>query len=117
MLDKAWNMSDLDEKPKVYAFPMDSVRACLLSELTLLAEAEAQVQEIPLPATPAALSTLSIRLDSLSVVDVTCALQPIVGFEPKDIVRTGGYGSIAEALDHMMPRLEAAWKKKHPVTA
>lgn len=104
-----------DTKTKV--FPMAEVRSCLLSELTLLAEAEATMQGLALPAQPAALATLNIRLDSLSVVDVTCALKPILGHEPKDIVRTGGYSSIAEALDHMMPRIEAAWRRKTPGAA
>ena len=63
------------------------------------------------PPPPGAILTTKIRLDSLTVVDVTLALEDILGFEPKNIVKTGGYDSIQAALDHMMPRLEAAWKK------
>ena len=33
-------------------------------------------------------------------------------FELKDsLVRTGGYTSANQALDHLMPRLEKAWEK------
>ncbi len=110
-------MSDVEEKPKVIAYPVTAVSACLLSELTLLAEAEAHMQGVTLPTPPANLVTMKIRLDSLTVVDLTCALEPILGYEPKDIVRTGGYDSIQAGLDHMLPRIEAAWRKKHPGAA
>lgn len=110
-------MSDVEEKLKVIAYPAADVRACLLSELTLLAEAEAHIQGIALPAPPATLVTTKIHLDSLTVVDLTCALEPLLGYEPKDIVRTGGYDSIQAALDHMLPRIEAGWRKKHPSAA
>lgn len=110
-------MSDVEEKPKIVAYPIMAVHACLLSELTLLAEAEANMQGVPLPAPPASLVTMKIRLDSLTVVDLTCALEPILGYEQKDIVRTGGYDSIEAALDHMLPRIEATWRKKHPGAA
>lgn len=110
-------MSDVEEKLKVVAYPAASVGACLLSELTLLAEAEAHMQGVALLVPPASLVTMKIRLDSLTVVDLTCALEPILGYEPKDIVRTGGYDSIQSALDHMLPRIEAAWRKKHPGAA
>lgn len=107
-------MSGVEEKPKIVAYPVAAVHACLLSELTLLAEAEGNMQGVALPTPPASLVTMKIRLDSLTVVDLTCALEPILGYEPKDIVRTGGYDSIQAALDHMLPRIEAAWRKKHP---
>lgn len=109
--------ADLDEKPKVKAFPTADVQTCLLAELTLLAESEAQVRELDIPNAPAALLKMAIPLDSLSVVDVLCAVEPIIGFQLKDgVVRTGGYGSIEAALDHLMPRIEKAWAKKHGVT-
>lgn len=108
--------ADLDDKLKIKTFPMEAVRSCLLAELALLAEAEAQVRGIEAPKAPPALLKLAIPLDSLSVVDVLCAVEPVMGFELKDsLVRTGGYGSIEAAMDHLMPRLESVWKKKHGV--
>jgi hypothetical protein len=106
--------ADLDEKPKVKAFPKTDVQTCLLAELTLLAESEAQVRELAIPTAPTALLKMAIPLDSLSVVDVLCAVEPILGFQLREgVVRTGGYESIEAALDHLMPRIEKVWAKKH----
>ncbi|CAN5127251.1 hypothetical protein BH10PSE2_BH10PSE2_11300 [soil metagenome] len=110
-------MAEVEDKPKVKAFPLQAVTDCLLKELTALAKAEAEIQMIPLPAQPAALTTMKVRLDSLTVVDLVCELEPVLGFDPKDIVRTGGYDSIKAAMDHMVPRVEAAWRRKHPGAA
>jgi hypothetical protein len=105
-------VSDLDDKPKTKAFPLAAVQSCLLAELTLLAESEAGVRGLKLPKAPLELLKMAIPLDSLSVVDVLCAVEPVIGFELKDsLVRTGGYGSIGAAMDHLLPRLEAAWTK------
>jgi hypothetical protein len=110
--------ADLDEKPKVKAFPKVDVQTCLLAELILLAEAEAQIRGMELPKEPAAFLKMSIPLDSLSVVDILCAVEPIIGFQLKDgVVRTGGYSSIEAAIDHLMPRIEKAWAKKHGADA
>lgn len=95
-------------------FPLQAVIDCLLAEMTAAAHAEAEMEGVALPADPAALRTTKIRLDSLVVVEITCGLESILGFGPKNIVRTGGYDSIGEALDHMVPRIEAAWCKKQP---
>jgi hypothetical protein len=36
----------------------------------------------------------------------------VLGFELKDsIVKSGGYGSINQAIGHLMPQIEAAWNK------
>ncbi|WP_292040077.1 MULTISPECIES: hypothetical protein [unclassified Brevundimonas] len=110
-------MSQIKDKPDIKPFPVQETSACLLAELTSLAESELKLQGLTPPDTPGALLTTKIRLDSLTVVDVTLALEDILGFEPKNIVQTGGYDSIQAALDHMMPRLEAAWKKNYPAGA
>ncbi|ANC53203.1 hypothetical protein A4249_05760 [Brevundimonas sp. GW460-12-10-14-LB2] len=110
-------MTQIKDKPETKPFPVKAVSACLLAELTSLAESEFALQGVTPPADPITLLTTKIRLDSLTVVDVTLALEDILGFEPKNIVKTGGYDSIQAALDHMMPRLEAAWKKTHPASA
>lgn len=110
-------MTDADVKLEVVAFPVQVISEALLAELTLLAEGEANIQGIPLPTEPAALRTTHIRLDSLTVVAITCALDDILGFEPKDIVKSGGYESIDAAMTHLMPRIEKAWFKHHKVPA
>ena len=110
MLDVSAPAPAVEKRP----FPVQAVMDCLLAELTVAARDEADMEGLTLPTTPAALRTMKVRLDSLIVVEITCALEPILGFGPKNIVRTGGYDSIGEALDHMVPRIEAAWRKKHP---
>lgn len=110
-------MTEIKDKPETKTFPLQAVTACLLAELTALAESELTLQGAPSPTAPGAITTMKIRLDSLTVVDITLALEDIIGFEPKDIVRTGGYDSIQAALDHMVPRLITAWKRKNPGAA
>lgn len=110
--------TEVDEKQEAKAFPLAAVQSCLLAELTLLAETEAQIRGIDIPKSPPALLKMAVPLDSLSVVDVLCAVEPVIGFELKDsLVRTGGYGSIEAAMDHLVPRLEAVWKKQKGVKA
>lgn len=110
--------SDVDEKQEAKVFPLAAVETCLLAELTLLAETEAQIRGIEKPKAPGAILKMAIPLDSLSVVDVLCAVEPVIGFELKDsLVRTGGYPTIEAAMAHLIPRLESAWKKKNGVKA
>jgi hypothetical protein len=108
--------TEVDEKHEAKAFPLAAVQSCLLAELTLLAEAEAQIRGIELPKAPPALLKMAVPLDSLSVVDLLCAVEPVIGFPLTDsLVRTGGYGSIEAAMDHLIPKLEAVWKKQNGV--
>jgi hypothetical protein len=52
-------------------------------------------------------------VDSLVVVSILCAVEPIVGFElPESVVRAGGYTSVDSALGQLLPRLEKEWMKK-----
>jgi len=97
-------------------FPLTEIRDCLIAELTSLVISEAAVTGVPIPSSPAATLKLAIPLDSLSVVDVLCAVDPIIGFPlHESIVKTGGYKSIEAALEHVMPRIEKAWAKKNGV--
>jgi acyl carrier protein len=74
----------------------------------------APLKEITLPTAVAAKMTFKFQIDSLGVVDLLCAVEPLLGFKLKDsVVRAGGYGSIEEAMAHVMPRIEKAWDKKH----
>lgn len=99
--------------PVVEEFPKDKVAAALLAELLQVAKAEAQVRGIALPADAPKIIKAAVPMDSLSVVDSLCALEPVVGFELRDsIVRTGGYNSIEAAMEHLIPRIERAWVRK-----
>ena len=50
--------------------------------------------------------------EPLDVVSLLCDVEPIVGFELKDsLVRAGGYNSVNQAMDHLMPQIETAFEK------
>ncbi|MBX7482025.1 hypothetical protein [Qipengyuania qiaonensis] len=99
--------------PAKTAFPKADVITALTDELLTVAGIEAQLRGIALPKDQAGVMKAAIPLDSLSVVDTLCAIEAVVGFELRDnIVRTGGYDSIEEALAHVVPRIERVWVKK-----
>jgi hypothetical protein len=88
-------------------FPKAEVEACLRDELIEAVTAEAGIKGLPLPAAPAQIAGTPFQIDSLVVVSILCTIEPIVGIElPDSVVRAGGYGSIASALQHLLPRIE-----------
>lgn len=95
------------------AFPKAAVEASLREELSQSVDFEASMRGITLPANPAAVATFAIDIDSLTCVDILCAVESVLGFELREgIVRAGGYRSIDGALAHMMPGIEREWMKK-----
>jgi hypothetical protein len=82
-------------------FPQAAVEACLRKELIEVVTAEAGIKSIALPRASADISKVSFHIDSLVVVSILCAVEPIVGFElPDRVVRAGGYESVESALKH-----------------
>lgn len=102
-------------KPKsALAFPQAAVETALRDELVSYVVSLAPLKAVSLPTAAAAKITFKFQIDSLGVVDLLCEVEPLLGFALKDsVVRAGGYGSIAEAMSHLMPRIEKAWLKKH----
>lgn len=99
--------------PAITAFPKNDVIKALVDELIEVARSEARLRGIALPHDEAGIRNASVPLDSLSIVDTLCAVETVIGFELRDnIVQTGGYASIEEALGHLVPRIEKAWIKK-----
>jgi len=101
-------------KPAVaaLAFPKAEVEAKLKEALIGAVQAEATLKGIALPSDTVGQTAASVRLDSLDVVSLLCEVEPILDFELKDsLVRTGGYASVNQAMDHLMPRIEKAWEK------
>lgn len=99
--------------PTITAFPKGDVIKALVGELLEVARTEAKLRGMALPQDQAGAMAMSVPLDSLSVVDTLCAIEPVVGFELREsLVRTGGYNSIDEALGHLLPRIEKVWVKK-----
>ncbi|MGB3471105.1 MAG: hypothetical protein WBA51_09815 [Erythrobacter sp.] len=99
--------------PAITAFPKGDVIKALVDELLEVARTEAQLRGMSFPQDQSGAMTMSVPLDSLSVVDTLCAVEPVVGFELREsLVCTGGYNSIDEALGHLLPRIEKVWVKK-----
>ena len=97
----------------VPAFPSADVEACLRDELIAAAEIEADLRGMTWPREIAAQSAVSIHVDSLVVVGILCAIEPVLEFElPESVVRTGGYRSLDQAIGHLMPRIEREWRKR-----
>jgi hypothetical protein len=97
----------------ITAFPKGDVIKALIDELLEVAQTEAQLRGMALPQDQTGAMAMSVPLDSLSVVDTLCAIEPVVGFELREsLVRTGGYNSIDDALGHLLPRIEKVWVKK-----
>jgi Uri superfamily endonuclease len=66
-----------------------------------------------LPASPVQIASAAVQIDSLVVVSILCAVEPILGFELSEtMVRAGGYVSVDSALSHLLPRIEKHWIKR-----
>jgi hypothetical protein len=99
---------------KTAPFPAAAVEARLRDELVEAVKIEASIRGMSLPPGPAQISNAPVHVDSLVVVSILCAIEPIVGFElPESVVRAGGYTSVESALGHLLPRLEKEWRKKN----
>ena len=96
------------------AFPETAVENCLRDELIEAVKADASIKGVALPSAPADIAKTPVQVDSLVVVSILCAIEPIVGFElPDSVVRAGGYGSVESALEHLLPRVKAQWTKQN----
>lgn len=97
----------------VTPFPIAAVEVCLRDELIETVKAEAAVKGVTLPPAAAQVAKTPFPVDSLVVVSILCAVEPIVGFElPESVVRAGGYTSVESALEHLLPRIEKQWIKR-----
>lgn len=93
-------------------FPLVAVEACLRAELIEAIKAEASIKGVALPAAPADIAKAAVSIDSLVVVSILCAVEPIIGVElPESVVRAGGYVSVESALEHLLLRIEKEWIK------
>jgi len=53
-------------------------------------------------------------IDSLVVVEVLLELETQVPFElPESLVQAGGYDSVDEVVQHLMPKLQLKWNQHH----
>ena len=97
----------------VAPFPSAVVEVDLRSELIEAVKSEAAIRGVALPPTAAAIGSTPFQVDSLVVVSILCTVEPLLGMElPESVVRTGGYGSVDQALGQLLPKIEAYWKKQ-----
>ena len=95
------------------AFPLAAVETCLRNELIESVKADASIKGISLPTSAPQILRAPVQIDSLVVVSILCAVEPIIGFElPDSVVDAGGYLSVEKALGQLIPRIEAEWVKK-----
>ena len=53
-------------------------------------------------------------IDSLVVVEVLLEVEPKVPFAlPENLVQAGGYDSVDQVVQHLMPQLQKQWRKHH----
>lgn len=70
--------------PAITVFPKNDVIKALIDELLEVARTEAQLRGISFPQDQISAMKMSVPLDSLSVVDTLCAVEPVVGFELRE---------------------------------
>lgn len=91
-------------------YPADEIRETLTGELITSVKDLCDIQGIVLPTVKKDLIVKTIHIDSHTVVEILCSLDPVVGFEVgQDAVKPGGYESIEEAVADVTARLEKLW--------
>ena len=65
--------------PASAKFPAAAIEAYLRAELIVAIQADAAIKGISLPTAPAEMAKASVPIDSLVVVSILCAVEPIVG--------------------------------------
>mgnify|MGYP003140723420 CR=1 FL=1 len=98
----------------VNSFPLAQVKAALTDELLATVTIQAEIYGTSLPTDQAALLNQQVVIDSLVAVEILCTVDQFLGFELKaeGVVQEGGYTSVKQAIDHMLPRIEKAWNKE-----
>lgn len=99
-------------KSDTYVFQRAAIEASLRDALISNVQDQATLYGVQLPESLTAVSKQSVSIDSLIVVEILCAVEPLVGQElPQKLVKEGGYESVDQAVGHLMPRIEKVWQK------
>jgi hypothetical protein len=94
-------------------FDETEVRIALQARLIEFVRDDAIRTELALPEDDQELLTTVVVIDSLSAVESLCALDEVLSFlVGQGVVKAGGYESIQQALNHMVPRVRAEWNKR-----
>ena len=94
-------------------FPAEQVQENLITALVEVVKNEALMKGIELPETDEEISGMDFVIDSLLVVALLSQLETQLDIELKqDVVRSGGYDSVSDALEHLASGIEEIWNKK-----
>ncbi len=103
---------DLLKHVAVPVFPAADVEERLRSLMAEAVEDDAKFSGEVIPTSLPELYKWPVQLDSLTVVGMLCELDGVLGFQLKDnTVRSGGYHSINDAIDHLLPKIEKLWAR------
>jgi len=96
------------------AYPAADVATVLRYELITVIRRRYRRKGTPLPENDDEVVTLTIEIDSLTVVELLSSLDDILPFQVTErVVKAGGYGSIASAVKYVTRRVESKWNKFH----
>jgi hypothetical protein len=102
-------------KPKAtVAFPAQAIEASIRGFLAQEGAMQAVLHGGGAAAGAAAGIGPQPAIDSLVVVEILLELETQVPFElPESLVQAGGYDSVEEVVQHLMPKLQKRWSEHH----
>lgn len=93
-------------------FSAAEIAAVLQEEFVSAVTAEAELIEVDLPDTPIDIAQMPFEIDSLLAIEILLVVEDVVGFElPSSVVKAGGYESVDNAIELLLPKIEKQWKK------
>jgi hypothetical protein len=95
------------------AFPAKAIEASIRGFLAQEGAMQAVLHGGSAPTAPTGIGPQPM-IDSLVVVEVLLELETQVPFElPESLVQAGGYDSVDEVVQHLMPKLQKRWSEHH----
>ena len=100
-------------EPKIQtAFPAQAIEATIRDFLAEEGAMQAALHGSSSTSTVAGAIGPQPVIDSLVVVEVLLELETQVPFDlPESLVRAGGYDSVDEVVQHLMPKLQQRWNQ------
>ena len=108
----ALSLTTKTEQTSADTFQAAAIEAALRDALISNVQDQATLYGVQLPDSLSDVSKQSVSIDSLIVVEILCAVEPLVGSElPQKLVKEGGYASVDQAVGNLMPKIEKVWQK------
>ncbi len=100
------------EQTSTDTFQAAAIEAALRDALISNVQDQATLYGVQLPESLSDVSKQSVSIDSLIVVEILCAVEALVGSElPQKLVNEGGYNSVDQAVENLMPKIKKVWQK------